>query len=427
MIVLLFFLTSVDTLNFYVDPVVYRSTITIMDTIEQTTKKEDIFYLEFNCAIPYHELSYETKNNTIRGRATIIFKLTNLNRADSLIDTLYRQFSIPSFATAAKEQISFIIQFGLHLPAGDYRYEIKVISGDKEGKAEKKLSICKKDYRMSDLLLAKEIVKDTIENYLRKGNLRVVPHPSHWFTERYTTLYIYYEIYDIVPDSNRIKVVYTIKDEAGKTLRKIPQYVEKKFTSQALNLGLNIETFKTGRYTLVVEVEDPSAAAPSRKQTSFRIIKAVKEEPISYEGLPYYDKIGIFLSPAEYRAFQNMPEQGKKTYLQKFWTKMDYFEIARRFEYAEDHYRQGNKPGYETDRGKIYVKYGPPDEKELSTIAIEESKPYERWYYFNGYQFIFVDVRGTNEFTLVWTNVRDEHSQPTLYKYLPRAIREEIE
>ena len=84
-------------------------------------------------------------------------------------------------------------------------------------------------------------------------------------------------------------------------------------------------------------------------------------------------------------------------------------------------------PGHDVDRGRIYIKYGEPDEVERNIISVEISRPYEFWQYYNGYQFIFIDIRGTNEYTLVWTNASDEQSQPSLYKYIPESLLGYIE
>ncbi|KPK68670.1 hypothetical protein AMJ87_11535, partial [candidate division WOR_3 bacterium SM23_60] len=179
MISILLFLATADSINFYADPVVYRSTLEIRDTIAQTSRVEDIFYVEFNCGIPYYELSFETSDTLILTKASIAFLLRNLERPDSIVDTLYRQYTIPSFSQAAQQQLLFLTQFGLHVPEGSYAYDITVLSGDKTGRVADKLVIRKENYRMSDILIAQNIVYDTIDTYLRKGALRVVPHPSH--------------------------------------------------------------------------------------------------------------------------------------------------------------------------------------------------------------------------------------------------------
>ncbi len=424
--IILIFLLSADTIDFDVDPVVYKSKVEIKDTITETTREEDIFYIEFNCGIPYQKLHYEEIDSKNVAKAIIAFKLLNMERPDSLIDTLYRQFTVPSFREAAQQQTFFITQFGLHIPQGKFKYRIDISSGDKVGSVEDEISIKKENYRMSDILIANDIAKDTSEHHLRKGNLRIIPHPSHEFSELYETIYLYYELYDITPDSHHLRLSYTIKDDGGKIIGRIPRYIEKKYKSQAINFALSKKEMKPGRYTIVIDVKDESSQLITQKKTSFEITKPIKKE-VSFDGMPYYDKIEYFLSTSEYKFFKNMPEEGKSSYLKRFWAQNDYFAIAERFEYADKNYRQGVKPGYKTDRGRIYVKYGAPDEIERSFIEHEESKPYEHWQYFNGFEFIFVDILGTNEYTLVWTNVRDERSQPTLYKHLPESIRQQIE
>lgn len=425
MILILLFFATADSINFYVDPVVYRSTLEIRDTIAQTSRVEDIFYVEFNCGIPYNELSFETSDTLIFTKASIAFLLRNLERPDSIVDTLYRQYTIPSFSQAAQQQLLFLTQFGLHVPEGSYAYDITVLSGDKTGRVADKLVIRKEDYRMSDILIAQNIVYDTTDTYLRKGALRVTPHPSHVFNERYSKLYIYYELYDITPDSGRLKVRYIVTDTAGVMVSQITRFIDKQFESQAMNIGFEIKDFETGTYMLTVEVTSEDNTFITQKQSPFEIRRAIRKE-VSYENMPYYDQIEYFLSPREYKMFQNLSQEGKKHYLDKFWRENDYFGIVQRFEEADKKYSQGTIVGHKTERGRIYVKYGKPDEITAYTIQYEESRPYEHWQYYNGDEFIFVDIHSTNEYVLVWTNVSDEVSQPTLYKYLPQDIQEAI-
>ncbi len=426
MIAPLLFLFFAGTINFSVDPVVYRSHVEIRDTIRQITQEQEIFYIEFNCGIPYHELSYEATDSSIITKAIITFNLANLERPDSLTDTLYRQFTIPSFRAAAQQQISFIVQFGLHIPEGDFRYKVAISSGNKQGSVEKKISINNEDYKISDILLARSITSDTVSHFLRKGNLCVVPHPSHAFNERYNTLHVYYEIYDLAPDSNQLKITYAIQDSSKKIVSQIPRRIAKKFESQAINFGFNIGDLPPGQYFLTITVEDTSTQMTVQKETSFKITGAVQEE-VSFAGMPYYEEIEYFLPPKEYKNFLSYSEDGKRRFLDKFWRQHNYYEVAARFEYAEKNFQEGYRPGYKTDRGRIYIKYGEPDDWGRSVLEIEESRPHEHWQYYNGFEFIFVDIHGTNEYTLIWTNDREEESQPWMYKYIPESLLGRIE
>ncbi|MBN2619864.1 GWxTD domain-containing protein [candidate division WOR-3 bacterium] len=425
MIFLSLFLFAADTIDIDVDPVAYRSTIIMEDTTAQTSTHTDILYLEFNCGIPYHELSYEMTDTILATRALITFKLSNLNKPDSLLDTLRRQFTIASFKQAAQEQIAFIVQFGLHIPDGDYVYTIGVTSGDKQGTISDTIALRMDDYAMSDLLLARQITLDTIGDYLRKGNLQVVPQASHTFNDRFSHLFVYYEIYDIVPDTGTMEISYEIVADDGTILSTTSQIISKKFSSQAMNAGMRIKNLDAGEYTLNVHVVDPKSDLVREKHTKFTVQRADASQ-ITYADMPYYERIEYFLSSRDYKAFLDLPADGKRIYLEKFWSMRDYPAIADRFEFADANYSEGAKKGSTTERGRIYIKYGEPDEREKSFLAYQESKPYEHWQYFNGDQFVFVDIRGTNEYTLIWSNVSGESNQPTLYKYLPESLRDLI-
>jgi GWxTD domain-containing protein len=419
MIALLIVLMSANNIEFYTDPIIYKTSIEIEDTIARTTSTQDIFYVEFNCEIPYHELHYQSAENIIFTNVIMPFKIFDLQRPDSLVDTVYRQFTLPSFSYAAKQQVSFVIQFGTYLPEGNFKYRVEALSGEKKGMKEDVLEIHEEDYRMSDILLSSEITVDTVGDYLIKGNLRVIPRPSHSYDTRFKNLCFYYELYEISPDAETLTATYRVSDKEGKTVRKISRSIEKLFPAQAMNCGINIESFEPGDYSLSVTIGDDTSNVVAQKEVAFTITRP-QRKTVSYQGMPYYDQVQYFLSSSEYREFENLPDEGKKRFLDRFWQTHDYYEIADRFEYANQHYRHGGKSGSETDRGRIHIKYGPPDEIDLPLpIEIEESRPYEHWQYPNGDQFIFVDIHGTNDYVLVWTDALDERSQPTLYRYLP--------
>lgn len=423
---LILFLLSAEPIQFYVDPIVYRSSVGVVDTAGEAIQEQDIYYLEFNCGIPYQELRYETIDSAIVARAKLAFKLVSLDRPDSLSDTLYRQFTIPSFQYAAKQQLSFIIQFGLHIPAGNFRYIVGIASGDKRGSVQREIKIDRGNYRMSDILLAEKIAFDTVGSELRKGDLKVYPHPSHRFNERYENIYLYYEIYDVAVDTNHFRINYIIKDSTRQIIAQIPRQVGKQYESQAINFALSTKDFDSGEHLLTIELRDEENQLLAQKETSFEIVRTTRKE-LDFEGMPYYEEIEYFLTQREYRDFLNFSKDGKKRYLKRFWSQHNYYEIARRFEYAAENFREGNVPGHEVDRGRVYIKYGEPDEIQKSVISVELAKPYEFWEYYNGYKFIFLDIRETNEYTLVWTNASDEQSQPSLYQYVPESLLGYIE
>jgi len=75
-------------------------------------------------------------------------------------------------------------------------------------------------------------------------------------------------------------------------------------------------------------------------------------------------------------------------------------EYYRRIEYANAHFSVVS-PGWKSDRGRIYILYGRPDEIERHPMEIG-LKPYEIWHYYSSsHTFYFVDENGYGDYRLV--------------------------
>ncbi len=76
-------------------------------------------------------------------------------------------------------------------------------------------------------------------------------------------------------------------------------------------------------------------------------------------------------------------------------------EHYRRIAYANDHYASGI-PGWKTDRGRIYIAYGPPDEIDSHPSGGSYERPYEEGggetstYPFEDWRYRYIDGIGTN-------------------------------
>lgn len=75
----------------------------------------------------------------------------------------------------------------------------------------------------------------------------------------------------------------------------------------------------------------------------------------------------------------------------------DYFQ---RIEFAEENFRAGDN-GYRSDRGSVYVRYGPPDQIDARPFEIDRPAEQTWLYYVTGKRFRFVDRYGSGMFVLV--------------------------
>lgn len=117
-------------------------------------------------------------------------------------------------------------------------------------------------------------------------------------------------------------------------------------------------------------------------------------------------------------------EQAKQNFLFKFWKardltpetpsnefKRDYLEKVKK---ANQLYSNIQKKGWQTDRGRVLLLYGDPSEVERFPNEIS-TKPYEIWHYNDlegGVIFVFADLTGFSDYTLIHSTKRGEISDP---------------
>jgi hypothetical protein len=68
------------------------------------------------------------------------------------------------------------------------------------------------------------------------------------------------------------------------------------------------------------------------------------------------------------------------------------------------------KEGWQTDRGRVLLMYGRPDEIERNPSVLDVN-PYEIWYYYSlegGCEFVFGDLSGHGEYELLHSTYRNE-------------------
>ncbi len=117
------------------------------------------------------------------------------------------------------------------------------------------------------------------------------------------------------------------------------------------------------------------------------------------------------LSPEEFERVKDMSYKEQLGWLDRFWRKRDptpktiYNELMavffERVDKAIQRYSSRFQEGWETDRGRILILYGEPDEVINNRYAAN-STPHVVWIYKEeNLEFIFVDRNGTGEFTLL--------------------------
>jgi len=118
------------------------------------------------------------------------------------------------------------------------------------------------------------------------------------------------------------------------------------------------------------------------------------------------------MTKQEKNIFNHLPdEESRKEFIRDFWEKRDpdpmteenefKEEFFRRIEYANNRFNEG-MPGWKTDRGRIYIYFGPPDKiDEAPMLSLSNLKGALLWVYYRyGFAVFFVDRRGDGAYIL---------------------------
>jgi GWxTD domain-containing protein len=133
-------------------------------------------------------------------------------------------------------------------------------------------------------------------------------------------------------------------------------------------------------------------AAPPEPQTPVPAPQATAraQAPAPYQKWLDEDVLYI-ITPEERTAFLTLrTDEEREHFIEQFWLRRDptpgtpanEFKIQhyRRIAYANEHFAS-SVPGWRTDRGRIYIVYGPPDEIETHPTGAGSKPPYEQWLY----------------------------------------------
>jgi len=140
--------------------------------------------------------------------------------------------------------------------------------------------------------------------------------------------------------------------------------------------------------------------------------KAVQKELESPYKKWLDEEVPYIITSEERSAFKKLgTDDEKETFIESFWERRNpnpgspenefKEEYYRRIAYANEHYASGI-PGWKTDRGRIYIMYGPPDENDSHPSGGSYLRPPEEGggetstYPFEQWRYRYIDGIGNN-------------------------------
>ena len=129
------------------------------------------------------------------------------------------------------------------------------------------------------------------------------------------------------------------------------------------------------------------------------------EKNLSPEHQEFLSKVHYIVTKEERKIFLELPDSEKTDFIREFWERRDPYPYTEENEFKDEYFRRindanklfhGHRPGWLQDRGRIYILFGPPSERDTYPF---EPTPREVWYY-GSFPVIFIKQMGAGEYKL---------------------------
>lgn len=357
---------------------------------------------------------------------------------------------------------SFIDNQRFSLDNGIYDLELVIADNafpDKKTTHKQKIIIdIKREKKIyaSDIQVLESFSKASTQGALTKNGYDLVPYNINYYPKKQNALKFYFETYNV--DSvlgKQSKFLYSYYVESEENLRKVGFLNGyQKQIAQKINPLLaqfDITPLPSGNYNLVIEIKDTANKIQIQKKWFFQrqsdapqipddvANKDIKTIEDFFNSFQSTDSLKQFVeclwprSTTKEREWQQAEIVKKdpnllRNYAIDYWKK-EAGDSLNPLKIWITYYKQvleanallkcGKQKGYYTDRGRVYLQYGKPDQRN-QVNSEPNTYPYEIWQYYRIYdkatgrfftnkKFVFVNAAIADDcYKLIHSDVRGE-------------------
>jgi len=320
--------------------------------------------------------------------------------------TVTRKINVADYGQTNSRTGTLNLKSEIPLDPGDYKILLRTIDLTTNKTAQRRFDIDVPNYFEEVIALSDLLFLNTVE-FDSAGKLKdYQPILGDNFTIKEGSFYLYFNVYSKVTEGEA-KINYkfinskNVVDFDSSTTKQVKSHI----TSHILKINKNI--FKDNKYDLEVEVEIDDESEKISKQITF-FWEAVPSTLIDIDEA--YRQMVYILPPDSMSYYLDATLEEKQAFFRRFWKSRDpnpntdknelMDEYFKRINYANANYSSLSTNGWLTDRGRILIKFGHPDDVERHPFELE-SRPYEIWRYYTLRKlFLFEDYTGFGDFRL---------------------------
>lgn len=313
---------------------------------------------------------------------------------------------------------------------------------------------------LSDVELASSIKPSSAATVkiFNKQQQEIIPNPTALFGEQASYLYYYFEVYHLNKNvtGEKYKTFAYIQNpdnELDDSLGKITRTKKKVFDASVEMGQLDLSALPSGKYRLFYGLADSSAAVLASRRKEFYVynpaltpapaqavatvnlagpLQGLNEKELNEE----FAQMFFLTSKDDRNFYKNLSTaHAKREFIASLWQSASVEaaltssafrqQFLTRAVEAGTRYKSPLRPGWKTDRGRVFILYGPPNQIERFPSGTT-SLPYEIWTYDNlkgqgGVVFIFADRTGFSNYEQIHATLQGELQEPDWQRLIARG------
>ena len=359
--------------------------------------------LSVSITVPYPELQWVRVQRGFAAGAelTVVFQPAGSGRR-LYGDVWERRIVVPSFGATLSPNATLVEKRSFDVPPGHYQVRVGVrdLDGEQGAVVTDRLEV--PDYSRVPVGFA------DLELGVVDSSGGFVPIPTRSFGFNVTRLGARAVLFDRRPGSwpRGYPFRYRVLDDQGQELLAGQQQVTLSRSADPVVVKPSSSDLFLGSY--VFEVELAEGRSRWRVDRSFDVEESGPPRGKEFERM--LEALSFIAEPREIEHLRSLRPEEQARGWDEFWRRRDptpdtprneaLIEFFRRVRHTERHF-QGFGPGWRSDMGRVYIKYGPPDQIE-SRPGSSTTPPLEIWNYSQPYRrFVFADREGFGRYVLV--------------------------
>lgn len=371
--------------------------------INLPTDQPNMGKIVFLAEVQYADLQFIRSEGRFRGEVEFTFALSNPeNSREVRLFDHRRTIFVDSFEATIDRNNVVRLTESVVIPTGTYDARITVADASARSRGSVSNPVVVRDFLSSFVLSEPLLASDSMHTFQID---KVLPLQKKDFRSDFYA----FAVIGGVNFDEPVRLTYQLQDTRNNVLYERSASVNPGQPVLMFSLPVPVEKLSLGTTLLRVLAEQGNNRAANTMRINATFGSTRSPSISSFRAL--VGPMRYVMPRREYDEFVNAPPDSQQVIFKEFWQKRDptpaddnnplLEEFTRRVEFVDKQYAWTNRAGFQTDRGRIYIIYGPPDEIKTSN-QVGANANYEVWTYVElGRQFVFIDRHNDGNFELL--------------------------